>query len=101
MTKLRQALIFIADGTTVAELPGTPPELLPSAPVCVEIGYALQCKRPEQIILVRQERDDLPGHFPFEMPSEQQIVFHNSADLVAQLHTKLETQLQKYGLLSR
>ncbi|HEY9889814.1 MAG TPA: hypothetical protein V6D02_15515 [Candidatus Obscuribacterales bacterium] len=99
MRKLRQSLIFIADGTSVAQLPGTPPPLLPSANVCVELGYALQCKRPEQIILARQERDDLPGHFPFEMPSEQQIVFHNATDLAAQLKIKVEAELTRYGLL--
>lgn len=99
MRKLRKSLLFIADGTSVAQLPGTPPQLLPSANVCVELGYALQCKRPEQIILARQDRDDLPGHFPFEVPSEQQIVFHNGSDLAAQLKAKVEGELKRYGLL--
>lgn len=99
MRKLRKSLIFIADGTSVAQLPGTPPQLLPSANVCVELGYAMQCKRPEQIILARQERDDLPGHFPFEIPSEQQIIFHDSSDLAVQLKAKVEGELKRYGLL--
>lgn len=98
MRKLRQSLLFIADGTSVAELPGTPPRLLPSGSVCVELGYALQCKRPEQIILARQDRDDLPGHFPFEVPSQQQLVFHNATDLTAQLKSLVEIQLKRYGL---
>lgn len=99
MRKLRRSLIFIADGTPIAEIPGTPPRLLPSASVCVELGYALQCKRPEQIILARQERDDLPGHFPFEVPSEQQLIFHNGTDLTAQLKGLVEGQLKRYSLL--
>ena len=99
MRKLRKSLIFVADGTSVAQLSGTPPHLLPSATVCIELGYALQCKRPEQVILARQERDDLPGHFPFEIPLEQQIIFHNSADLAAQLKAKVEGSLKQYGLL--
>lgn len=99
MRKLRQSLIFIADGTSVAQLPGTPPPLLPSGGVCVELGYALQCKRPEQVILARQDRDDMPGHFPFEVPSQQQIVFHNTTDLSAQLKTLVEAQLKRYGLI--
>ena len=99
MRKLRKSLIFVADGTSVAQLEGTPPPLLPSANVCVELGYALQCKRPEQIILARQERDDLSGHFPFEIPSEQQIVFHNKTDLNSQLKTKIEAQLKRYSLI--
>ncbi|MEM6716258.1 MAG: hypothetical protein AAF622_14400, partial [Cyanobacteria bacterium P01_C01_bin.147] len=99
MRKLRKSLLFVADGTSVAQLPGPPPALIPSANVCVELGYALQCKRPEQIILARQERDDLPGHFPFEMPSEQQIIFHNATDLKAQLKAKIESELKRYKLL--
>ncbi|MDB9526642.1 hypothetical protein PN498_11625 [Oscillatoria sp. CS-180] len=99
MRKLRKSLLFIADGTSVAQSPGKSPQLLPSANVCVELGYALQCKRPEQIILARQERDDLPGHFPFEIPSEQQIIFHNSSDLSSQLKTKIEGELKRYSLL--
>ncbi|MEM9003978.1 MAG: hypothetical protein AAGE59_10680 [Cyanobacteria bacterium P01_F01_bin.86] len=99
MRKLRQSLIFIADGTSVVQIPGTPPSQLASASVCVELGYALQCKRPEQVILVRQDREDLAGHFPFEVPSQQQIVFHNATDLSAQLKTLIEAQLKRYGLL--
>ena len=99
MRKLRQSLIFIADGTSVAQLPGTPPSLLASASVCVELGYALQCKRPEQIILARQDRQDLPGHFPFEVPSQQQLVFNTATDLSAQLKTLVEAQLKRYGLV--
>jgi len=99
MRKLRQSLLFIADGTSIAQLPGTPPPLLPSASVCVELGYALQCKRPEQIILAQQERTDLPGQFPFEVPSEQRLVFHNATDLRAQLKAMVETHLKRYGLL--
>lgn len=99
MRKLRQSLILIADGTPVIGLPGTPPGLLPSANVCVELGYALQCKRPEQIILARQERGDLPGQFPFEVPTQQQMVFHNGTDLATQLKDRVEVQLKRYGLV--
>jgi hypothetical protein len=99
MRKLRKSLLFVADGTSVAQLAGSPPSLLPNANVCVELGYALQCKRPEQIILARQERDDLPGHFPFEIPSEQEIVFHDATDLKAQLTAKVEGELKRYKLL--
>ncbi|MEL6381968.1 MAG: hypothetical protein AAFQ89_05760 [Cyanobacteria bacterium J06626_18] len=99
MRKLRQSLIFVADGTSVIEVPGSPPSLLASPSVCVELGYALQCKRPEQVILARQDRQDLSGHFPFEVPSEQQLVFHNSTDLSSQLKNLVEAQLKRYGLV--
>lgn len=99
MRKLRQSLLLVADGTSITQLQGTPPPLLPSANVCIELGYALQCKRPEQIILARQDRDDMPGHFPFEVPSEQQLVFHDGSDLAAQLKTMVEAQFKRYGLI--
>ncbi|MGF1523985.1 MAG: hypothetical protein ACFBSF_16835 [Leptolyngbyaceae cyanobacterium] len=99
MRKLRQSLIFVADGTSVVEVDGNPPSLLASPSVCVELGYALQCKRPEQVILARQDREDLSGHFPFEVPSEQQLVFHNSTDLSTQLKNLVEAQLKRYGLV--
>lgn len=99
MRKLRKSLLVIADGTTVARVSGESAALLPSANVCVELGYALQCKRPEQVILARQDRQDLPGHFPFEIPSEQQIIFHNTSDLSAQLKSKIEVELKRYSLL--
>ncbi|MGD1904661.1 MAG: hypothetical protein ACFB0C_01555 [Leptolyngbyaceae cyanobacterium] len=98
MRKLRQALLVIVDGTPVAQLPGTPPSLLPSPQVCVELGYALQCKRPEQILLVQQERADLPGQFPFEVPAAQRLLFKQEKDLKAQLATLITNQLQRFSL---
>ncbi|NJN20460.1 MAG: hypothetical protein HC812_03675 [Leptolyngbya sp. RL_3_1] len=98
MRKLRQALLVIVDGTPVAQLPGTPPQLLPSPHICVELGYALQCKRQEQILLVQQERADLPGQFPFEVPAAQRLLFKREKDLQAQLATLLTNQLQRFSL---
>jgi hypothetical protein len=48
---------------------------IPSPQVCVEMGYALHCKRPEQIILAQQQRDDLSAQFPFEVPAAQRLIF--------------------------
>ncbi|MGB7250194.1 MAG: hypothetical protein WBC73_14740, partial [Phormidesmis sp.] len=65
MRQIRRSLLFIADGTPILGIDATPPQLIPSPKVCVEMGYALQCKRSEQIILAQMERSDLPGQFPF------------------------------------
>ncbi|MDA0867221.1 MAG: hypothetical protein O2890_12560, partial [Cyanobacteria bacterium] len=86
------------DGTPVTQLPGPPPQLLPSPHVCVELGYALQCKRQEQVLLVQQERDDLPGQFPFEVPAAQRILFKREPDLQAQLAVLLVNHLQRFSL---
>jgi hypothetical protein len=98
MRKIRQSLLFIADGTSIARIEGSPPQLLPSPKVCVEVGYALQCKRAEQILLAQMERPDLPGQFPFDLPSHQRLLFKNAKDLRQTLPKLLKTQLQRFNL---
>jgi hypothetical protein len=98
MRKLRQSLLFIADGTAIAQLPGPPAVAVPSPEVCVEMGYALGSKRPEQILLVQQTRSGIVGHFPFEVPAAQRLVFANEAELRSQLGPMVTAQLQRYSL---
>jgi hypothetical protein len=100
MRKLRKSLVFIADGTPIVQVDGSPPQLFPSPKVCVEVGYALQCKRPEQILLAQMERADVPGQFPFDLPSRSRLSFRNKTDLQKQLPQMLEEQLQRFNLLS-
>ncbi len=100
LRKIRRSLLFIADGTAVTELDGTPRQLVPSPSVCVEVGYALTSKRPEQIILAQMERSDLPGQFPFDLPSQQRLLFKNQTDLHKLLPRLVETQLQRFNLFS-
>ncbi|XHX76986.1 MAG: hypothetical protein RBJ76_21490 [Stenomitos frigidus ULC029] len=99
MRSIRQSLLFIADGTSIAAIDSTPPQLIPSPKVCVEVGYALQCKRAEQIILTQMERFDLPGQFPFDLPSQHRLVFKDKPQLHKTLPTLVQTQLQRFNLL--
>ncbi|MDX2096649.1 MAG: hypothetical protein SFW36_02650, partial [Leptolyngbyaceae cyanobacterium bins.59] len=64
----------------------------------VEVGYALQCKRPEQILLAQMERNDLPGQFPLDLPTQNRVVFKNKTDLHKTLPSLVETQLQRFSL---
>ncbi len=100
MRSIRQSLLFIADGTSIAKIDSTPPQLIPSPKVCVEVGYALQCKRSEQIVLTQMERPDLPGQFPFDLPSQNRLVFQDKAQLHKTLPSLVQTQLQRFNLLS-
>ena len=100
LRKIRKSLIFIADATPVAQIPGERPQLLPSPNVCVEIGYALQSKRTEQILLTQMKRDDLSGNFPFDLPTYQRLEFQNAEELSRTLPATLETMLQRFSLLS-
>jgi len=102
MRKIRNSLLFIADGTPIFQLQdeGNPPQLFPNPKVCVEVGYALQCKRPEQIILAQMDRDDLPGQFPFDLPSSSRVLFQTPRELRKRLGTALDNQLQRFHLVS-
>ena len=98
MRTIRQSLLFIADSTSIAQIEGTPAQLIPSPKVCVEVGYALQCKRTEQLLVAQMERTDLPGQFPFDLPNQNRLVFKDKAQLHKLLPPLLQTQLQRFNL---
>ncbi len=98
MRQIRRSLIFIADGTPIYSVDGTPPQLVPSPKVCVEMGYALQSKRPEQIILAQMERSDMPGQFPFDTPTRNRLSFEKKSELTKVLPQLLQERLQRFSL---
>jgi len=100
MRKIRQSLLFIADSTPIAKIDSQPPQLIPSPKVCVEVGYALQSKRTEQVLLAQMERPDLPGQFPFDLPSQNRVLFNNTKDLTKTLPDLVEAQLQRFSLFA-
>jgi hypothetical protein len=98
MRKIRKCLLFVADGTPILHIDDNPPQLIPSPNVCVEVGYALEAKRSEQILLAHMERADVAGQFPFDLPSHSRLVFRNKTDLQKTLPTVMEAQLQRFNL---
>lgn len=96
--KIRRSLLYVADGTPILQLDGSPPQLFPSPKVCVEMGYALQAKRPQQILLTQLERSNFGGQFPFDLPSSNRLLFRNKTDLNKLLPDALEAQLQRFNL---
>lgn len=99
MRKLRRSLLFIADATPLVVIEDTPPQVFPSPKVCVEVGYALQCKRAEQILIAQMERTGLVGQFPFDVTSGQRLPFRGATDLRKTLKTGLEDALKRFNLL--
>jgi len=101
MRKISKSLLFVADGTPIARIEGKePPQVIPSPNVCVEIGYAIQSKRSEQILLAQMQRSDLPGQFPFDLPTHQYLSFKDGAELKQILPSTIETQLHRFNLFS-
>lgn len=99
MRSIRQSLLFIGDATSIAEISDTPPLLIPSPKVCIETGYALSSKRTEQVLLVQMERSDMPGYFPFDLPSQNRLTFKDKAQLRKLLPKAIESQLHRFNLL--
>lgn len=98
MKAIRQSLLFIADGTAIAQINTNPVQLVPSPRVCVEVGYALQCKRAEQLLLVQMERPDYPGFFPFDLPNQNRLVFKDRTQLRKALLSQIQSQLHPFNL---
>lgn len=101
LRKIRKSLLFIADITPIAKLERQENvQLIPSPNVCIEIGYAIQSKRTEQILIVQMQRPELPGQFPFDLPQTQILQFKNSKELNQILPEVIETQLVRFKLFS-
>jgi len=100
MRKIRKSLLFIADSTPITSIDKEKPQLISSPNVCVELGYAIQSKRTEQIVLAQMQRSDLSGQSTFDLPNYQLLQFKNSKELDKILPQVIETQLQRFNLFS-
>ncbi|WP_353930503.1 hypothetical protein WJM97_19870 [Okeanomitos corallinicola TIOX110] len=99
MRKIKRSLLFIADTTPITAVEGKEAsQLIPSPNVCVEIGYALESKRSEQILLMYQQRPELEGEFPFDLPMQQILQFSDGDELNKTLTLTLENQLARFKL---
>ncbi|MBW4614656.1 MAG: hypothetical protein KME21_15545 [Desmonostoc vinosum HA7617-LM4] len=99
MRKIRKSLLFIADTTPIASIDRKEsPLLIPSPNVCVEIGYAIQSKRSEQILLAQMQRADLEGQITFDLQIQQLLQFQNGKELNKILTTAIEMQLARFKL---
>lgn len=101
MQNIRKSLLFIADSTPIASIKGKETErLIPSPNVCVEIGFAIQTKRSEQILLSQMQRSDLEGQLPFDLPKIQTLQYQDSKELNKMLPQTIETGLTRFNLFS-
>ena len=96
--KIRQSLLYIADSTPIATIEGE--HLLLSSNVCVEIGYAIESKDNGQIMLLREEKDDLTGTLPFDVSGYKELIFKSEKDLQTNLPQLMETLLQRFALFT-
>jgi hypothetical protein len=101
MRKIRKSLLFIADSTPIVRFEGEgTAQLIPSPKVCLELGYAVQSKRREQILLAQMKRPEMKGQFPFDLPNYQRISFEDVPELEEILPSAIEAQLGRYNLFS-
>jgi hypothetical protein len=97
MSKLRRSLLFVGDVSPIATIDADPPQLLLSPQVCVEVGYAMQVKRLDQILLIQVE-DSSEGIFPFDLPVFQRLVVKDYKSLAKQLPEAIVTHLKRFNL---
>lgn len=99
MRKIRKSLLFIADATPITSINQEQKSvLIPSPNVCIEIGYAMQSKRNEQILLAHLQRPELSGDYPFDLATQQVLQFANQKELSKILTQTIENQLFRYRL---
>ncbi|HSM81988.1 MAG TPA: hypothetical protein VLS96_09885 [Nodosilinea sp.] len=96
--KIRKSLLFVADGTPIVAVEGSTTLLVPSPHVCVEMGYALQAKPAEQILLAQMDRPDIVGQYPFDLPAQNRLTFATPAEVAKQLPKALEQHLSRFNL---
>lgn len=97
--KISKSLLYIADTTPIATVAGENEQgLLLNSNVCVEIGYALETKDIGQILILRNERQDLSGNFPFDVSGYKELIFQSDRDLQQNLPQFMETLLQRFAL---
>lgn len=97
LTKLKRSLLFIADVSAIAELATAPPLVIPSPHVCVEVGYALQVKRPEQILLI--DMTNGASLFPFDLEIQNRVSATGYSDLVNKCRQQIITRLEPFQIL--
>ncbi|AFY40041.1 hypothetical protein Lepto7376_3885 [[Leptolyngbya] sp. PCC 7376] len=94
---IRQSLLHIVDVTAIAEQNG---RLICDPQVALELGYSLQNKHTNQILLLSQTDSELTGTMPFDLPEHRQLGFSSQQELAKMLPTLLESSLQPYRLIS-
>ena len=97
--KIRKSLLLIADTTPITTIPTEDtPQLIPSPQVCVEIGYAVQTKRADQILLAHMYRPDFQGKLPFDLHKQQVLSFKDGIEISTVISTVIQTQLARFKL---
>ncbi|MGF1540936.1 MAG: hypothetical protein ACFCU5_10875 [Pleurocapsa sp.] len=99
LRKIRKSLLFIADATPIASIPGeNNTSLILDSNVCVEIGYAIHSKDNGQILLLKMEKPDLAGKLPFDVSGYKQLNYSTTSELQKTLPKLTQALLQKFNL---
>jgi len=95
MVSLKRCLLFVADVSPITYLGDQP---LFSPQVCLELGYALQVKRSDQILLVQIASTPEAG-FPYALPFQRCLTATDAVGLRQQFPSALSQALQRFNLL--
>jgi hypothetical protein len=98
MSRLKRSLLFIGDVSPIAQVDSDPPQLLLSPQVCVEVGYALQSKSLDQILLIQLQNTGDQGIFPFDLPIYQRLEVKDKKALAKHLPDAIARHLERFNL---
>lgn len=98
LRQIRRSLLFVADATAIAKLPGEPPALVLSPKVCLETGYALHAKKAEQLLLIQQRRAAIAGEFPFDLMRSQHAICDSAGEVAAAVEEAIDLLVGRFKL---
>ena len=100
---LDRCLIAVFDITNVADVIGNENEVSksqPNANVIFELSYALQKKQPNQVIIIRQDRDGIATNdVPFDLRQYRHIAYKTPKQLKNSLNKTIISTLESMGRL--
>ena len=92
LKNIRKSLLYIADATPIASVKGEN--------TCVEIGYGMESKDNGQILLLKMERSDISGQFPFDVSGYKELSFKDESELQKTLPQLISTLLKRFAIIT-
>ncbi len=101
LKNIQKSLLYIADATPIATVTGeNQTSILLSSNTCVEIGYAMESKDNGQILLLKMERSDISGQFPFDVSGYKELSFKDESELQKTLPQLISTLLKRFAIIT-
>ena len=101
--KIKKSVIFFADVTPVLIFDeDSKNKAYPNPNVCIEVGYALNSKTADRVVLFKYEREDYKDvNFPFDIDKNRRIMGSDKAKLKTDIKNELTEILSNYRIIEK